>query len=130
MVRQQFSFLGQTHGIDTMRLEHDDGKIGTDGNNHQWQKQVVSSRKLGYEEHAGQRSVHDPTHDPRHSHQGKVLLGQISLISISLLKCEKTNRQYNPDTTKVRRYRRNRPAIRGTRGKDLEQNNQYEVYQQ
>ena len=61
-----------------MRLEHDDGKIGTDGNNHQWQKQVVSSRKLGYEEHAGQRSVHDPTHDPRHSHQGKVLLGQIS----------------------------------------------------
>ena len=78
MMRQQLSLLCQTHGVDTMRLEHDNGEIGTDRDNHQRQEKVVSSRQLGYEEHACQRSVHDTAHDPRHSHQGKILLGQIS----------------------------------------------------
>ena len=67
MVRQQLSFLCQTHGVNTVRFEHDNGKIGADGNNHQRQEQVVSSRKFGNEKHAGQRSMHDPTHNPRHS---------------------------------------------------------------
>ena len=35
MVRQQFSFLGQTHGIDAVRLERNNGQVGTDGYDHQ-----------------------------------------------------------------------------------------------
>ena len=77
MMGKQLSFLGQAHRIDTVRKKHLDRDIGAHGYDHQRKEKGVSPGQLGNQEDAGQRRMHDPGHDPRHSQQGEVLLRQI-----------------------------------------------------
>ena len=74
MVRQQLAFLCQTHGVDAMRLEHKDRDIGTDRDDHQGEEQIIPTRQLGDQENTGQRSVHHPGHNARHTQQSEILL--------------------------------------------------------
>ena len=74
MVRQQLAFLRQTHGVDAMRLEHKDRDIGTDRDDHQGEEQIIPTRQLGNQENPGQRSVHHPGHNARHTQQSEILL--------------------------------------------------------
>ena len=69
MVRNQFSTLRQTHGIDTVRFEHDNSKVRADRHNHQRQEQTVSTGQFSYQKDSGQRGMHDARHQSRHSHQ-------------------------------------------------------------
>ena len=57
MMRKQFAFLRQTHRIDAVRLENDDGQVRTDGHDHQRKKQVVTACKLGDKEYARERRM-------------------------------------------------------------------------
>ena len=78
MMCEELPSLGQTHRIDTMRLESNNRQIGTDRYNHQGKKQVITSGQFGNQEYTCQRSMHDSTHNTRHSHQCEILFGQIS----------------------------------------------------
>ena len=59
MVRQQLALLRQTHGVDAVWLKHQDRQVGTDRDNHQWQKEVVATGQFRNQEDTGQRGVHD-----------------------------------------------------------------------
>ena len=77
VVREQLPFLGQTHGVDAMRLENLDGEIGAYRDHHQRQEQAVSARKFGNEEDTRKRGMHHSRHHSRHAHEGEILFGQI-----------------------------------------------------
>ena len=77
VVGQQVTLLGKTHRIDAVRLEDDDGQVGTDGDNHQSEEQVIAPGQLGNEEDAGQGSMHHARHQSCHPQQGKVLLRNV-----------------------------------------------------
>ena len=74
VVGQQFALLRQTHGVDAVGLEHQDGDVGADRDDHQRQEEVISTRQLGNQEDTGQGGVHDTGHDTGHTQEGKVLL--------------------------------------------------------
>ena len=46
MMSQKLALLSQTHGVDAVGLEGDDGKVGTDRDHHQRQEEVVSTSQL------------------------------------------------------------------------------------
>ena len=127
---QQFAFLCQTHRIDTVRLEHQNRQVRTDGNNHQRQEKVVSTGKFRNQEHTGKRCMHDTRHNSRHPQQRKILLGNIHgerEIIGSMRKKETGNtaqiQAWCKDTTAS-------PAgIGRTRGKHFSQQNQEQEYQ-
>ena len=60
-----------------MRLKHKDRDIGTDRDDHQGEEQIIPTRQLGDQENPGQRSVHHPRHDTRHTQQSEILLRDI-----------------------------------------------------
>ena len=77
VMREQLTPLCQTHGIDAVRLEGLDGEVGPHGHDHQGQEQGISSRELGNEEDAGERRVHDTTHQSAHAQHGKIALRDV-----------------------------------------------------
>ena len=81
MVGDQLSLPGQSHTVDAVWLEDDDGQVTGDGDNHQRHEHVVAAGNLGNEEDARQRGVHDAGHDAGHAQQGEVLLGHVDACS-------------------------------------------------
>ena len=77
VVRQQVAVLGQTHGVDAVRLENPDGHIRERGDYEQRQEEVVTACHLGCKENSHQRGVHDPGHDSGHPHECEVLLRKV-----------------------------------------------------
>ena len=61
-----------------MALEDADGQEGTDADNHQWHKQLITTRQLSYQEDTRQWGVHHSRHHTRHTHQGEVLFRNIN----------------------------------------------------
>ena len=131
VVRQQLALLGQAHGIDAMRLEDNDGQIGADGNNHQRQEEVVTSRQLGDEKDACQGGVHHAAHHAGHAHQGEVLLGQEGrhVEPIAEMREDKAG-----DTAQVERGGEDTAttasAVGGAGSKDLEDNDEQQIKEQ
>ena len=74
MMCDEFALACQSHAIDAVRLEDDDGEIGTDTHYHERHKESVSASEFGYEEYAGEWCVHHSCHDPCHAQKGEVLL--------------------------------------------------------
>ena len=114
-----------------MRLEHDDGQVGADGNDHQRQEEVVAARQLGDEEDARQRGVHHTAHHARHTHEGKILLRQersrVKLIA-------EVGKDKTRDAPQIERGGKDTAATASAIGragsKDLEEDDQHQVEQQ
>ena len=131
VMRKQLAFLGQTHGINTMRLKYDDCQVGTDGNNHQRQEQVVTTSQFSNEKYTCQRGMHYSAHHTGHTHQRKILLGQKrgNIESVAEMGKHKTG-----DTPQIKRRSKDSTApsaaISGTGSKDLESDDKQKVEQQ
>ena len=84
MVGDQSSLLGQSHAVDAMRFEDDDGEVAGDRDYHQRHEHVVSAGDLGNEEDARQRCMHDTRHDAGHAQQGEVLLRHVDAYLVDV----------------------------------------------
>lgn len=101
----QFSLLGQTHGVNAVRLEHNDCQVCTDGNNHQRQEQSITARKFGNQKDTGQGACMTPDISPAIPISAKFFSGmKTSPILNSLQTYENTKPQYTPRTDSVQRY--------------------------
>ena len=132
MMRNQFSTLRQTHGIDTVRFEHDNSKVRADRHNHQRQEQTVSTGQLGYQEDSGQRGMHDARHQSRHSHQGKVLFRNVCTSQLELIAHIREHKAGNTSQEQARCKNTTATAttVGRTRCEDLKQDNQQQIHHQ
>ena len=131
VVGEQLALLGQTHGVDAMRLEHADGKERECRCNHQRQEEVVTTRELCNEEDTRERGVHDTTHQSGHAKEGKVVLGQIDLDTQRI---EEVREYKSRDTSQEKAggedTTTSATGIRCRGGKHLEEHNKSEVHKQ
>ena len=77
VVGDEFSFSGESHSINAVRLEDVDGEIRTDADNHQRHKQLVSTGELCDEKNARERCMHHAGHYTCHTEQREILFGDV-----------------------------------------------------
>ena len=77
MVSHQLALARQSHAINAMRFEDNDGQVCSHRNNHQWHEQVIATGNLGYQEDTSQWGMHHTRHHASHTQQGKILLRHI-----------------------------------------------------
>ena len=75
VVREEFAFLRETHGIEAVRLEYLDSEVRDDGHHHEWHEEVVAACEFGNEEDTREGRVHNACHQSRHAHECEVRLG-------------------------------------------------------
>ena len=73
----KISGFGKTHGVYAVRSEDTYGDICKCRDDKQWKEEIIASSHLGCKKDCHQRRMHDTAHDPRHSHQRKILLRQL-----------------------------------------------------
>ena len=77
MVRDEFTLACQSHTIDAMGFEDDDGEIGEDAYHHQGDEQLIATGELSNEEDTRERRMHHTSHHRCHTQHGKVPLRDI-----------------------------------------------------
>ena len=131
VVSEQFTLLGQTHGVDAVRLEHTDGKERECRRNHQREKEVITTREFGDEEDTRERSVHHTTHKACHTEEGKIILGQVYADAHSVEEMrEHKSRDTAQEEAGCKDTATSAPRIGCRGGKDLEEQHESEVYEQ
>ena len=81
VVRHQLSLTSQTHSVDAVGLEEDDGQVGRHGDDHQRQEETVAAGELRDEEDSCQRSVHDAAHQACHTQEREIVLGDEDAVA-------------------------------------------------
>ena len=77
--------LGQSHGIQTVRFEYQNGHIGHYGGGHDTQKQSVSARQFGNEECAGEWACITPLITPAMPANAKFFSGRLAELTLLMV---------------------------------------------
>ena len=128
----QFTFAGQTHRVDAVRLEEDDGQVGGHRHNHQREEQAVAARQLSNEEDAGQGGVHHAAHHARHSQEREVVLGNEDAVAGEHVpqRGKQEARDAAHEQTGGEGSATSAAAVGGCGGEDLEDDDACQVQQQ
>ena len=132
VVRQEFASLGQSHGVDAMRLEVLDGEIRAYGHYHQRHEESIAASQFGNEEDTRKRGMHDTAHQAAHAQHGEVALWDVDTEDV--IRIPYPAEDEAADTTEEKAGGEDTTttaaAIGGCRGEDLEEDYQGKIDKQ
>ena len=127
-MRQELTFLRQTHRVQRVRLKQHNRQVRHQRHNHQRQEEMVAAGQLGNKEDTRQRRVHHARHQTCHAYQSEVGLRHTDARQVNQPRHDKA-RQTADEERGREDTSHSAAAVGRHRSDNLYQHNQREIEQ-